>query len=91
MSPLLGISFCVSIQFATLESLKRYFHAQNAIHQRATSPLTSSSSPIPSHLSLLQLYVCGGVAGVANSFVSGPVEHIRLNVIASVNDVYVQV
>ena len=25
----------------------------------------------------LQLYVAGGVAGVANSIVSGPVEHIR--------------
>lgn len=66
LSPLLGIAFCVSIQFATLENMKRYFHSVNDLDGHGHLPLSAT-----------QLYVAGGVAGVANSFVSGPVEHIR--------------
>ena len=61
MSPLVGIAFCVSIQFATLEEMKRVF-----------TQLNGGQSVSPS-----QFYLAGGIAGVANSVVSGPVEHIR--------------
>ena len=63
LSPLAGIGLCVSIQFATVEHMKRYLHSTNA---SASDPLT-----------LGQLFVAGSAAGIANSVVSGPVEHIR--------------
>ncbi|KAI9183566.1 Mitochondrial carrier protein ymc2 [Blastocladiella emersonii ATCC 22665] len=62
VTPLLGIGACVSIQFAVLENMKRRFAASNG----------GSTD-----LSLAQLYMAGAVSGVANSAVSGPVEHIR--------------
>lgn len=65
LSPLMGIAFCVSIQFATLEEIKRYFRARNSV-------LGSGSDLTPG-----QFYVAGALAGVANSIVSCPVEHIR--------------
>lgn len=61
LSPLAGIAFCVSIQFAALGQMKRTFSRWNQ----------------GGELTPLQFYLSGGVAGVANSFVSGPVEHIR--------------
>ncbi|KAJ1985105.1 Mitochondrial carrier protein ymc2 [Dimargaris cristalligena] len=64
-TPLVGVGLCVSIQFLVLEHMKRTFAQHNA----------ASTTPAP--LSLTQLYVAGATAGVANSVVSGPVEHIR--------------
>ena len=61
LSPLMGIAFCTSIQFSTLEEMKRRFKTMNG-----------SDSITPG-----QFYVAGAVAGLANSVVSGPVEHIR--------------
>jgi solute carrier family 25 carnitine/acylcarnitine transporter 20/29 len=61
LSPLAGIAFCVSIQFAALGQMKRTFAKWNG----------------SGDLTPLQFYLSGGVAGVANSLVSGPVEHIR--------------
>lgn len=63
LTPLLGIGACVSIQFAALESAKRYFRGNNAPGQE---------------LSLPELCAAGAFAGVANTIVSGPVEHIRI-------------
>ncbi|KAI8332778.1 mitochondrial carrier domain-containing protein [Blakeslea trispora] len=62
MTPLVGIGACVSIQFVVLEAMKRHFNSKNSIQ---------------GHLSNSQLYLAGAASGVANSFVSGPVEHIR--------------
>ncbi|ORZ35139.1 putative YMC1-protein of the mitochondrial carrier family [Catenaria anguillulae PL171] len=62
VTPLLGIGACVSIQFATLEHVKRHFTRSNG----------GSAD-----LSTAQLYLAGAASGVANSIVSGPVEHIR--------------
>ncbi|KAJ3351748.1 Mitochondrial carrier protein ymc2 [Allomyces javanicus] len=62
VTPLVGIGACVSIQFATLEHVKRLFTKQN------------NGNP---NLTLSQLYMAGAASGVANSIVSGPVEHIR--------------
>ncbi|KAF5351708.1 hypothetical protein D9756_007651 [Leucocoprinus leucothites] len=70
LTPLMGIGLCVSIQFGALEYTKRFFARQN-IAQGAGGEggktLTGS-----------QLFSAGVAAGVANGFVSGPVEHIRI-------------
>jgi len=63
LSPLAGVGLCVSIQFAAVEQMKAFFAARN---RSPSDPLTWS-----------QHYLCGAVAGVANSIVSGPVEQIR--------------
>ncbi|KAG0139597.1 hypothetical protein CROQUDRAFT_726517 [Cronartium quercuum f. sp. fusiforme G11] len=64
--PLMGIGACVSLQFVCLEAFKRSFRRQN---------LSNGSSE---QLTIGQLYLSGGGAGIANSVVSGPVEHIRI-------------
>jgi len=67
LTPLLGIGLCVSIQFAGLEYSKRIFAARNIASGKGDGPLTGS-----------QYFVSGVIAGLANSVVSGPVEHIRI-------------
>lgn len=62
MSPLVGVGACVSIQFAANEACKRVFRK---IQKK-------------DNLSLLTLSSCGGIAGLINSVVSIPVEHIRI-------------
>lgn len=70
MSPLVGIGACVSIQFGALEYTKRYFTARNQ--------LAGTGGPDGRLLNGSQLVFAGVVAGLANSVVSGPVEHIRI-------------
>jgi solute carrier family 25 (mitochondrial carnitine/acylcarnitine transporter), member 20/29 len=65
LAPLMGIGACVSIQFGALETAKRFFLRRNQTQGRNA-------------LSNVQLAMSGSVAGVANGFVSGPVEHIRI-------------
>ena len=62
--PLLGVGLCVAIQFAAVEQAKSFFTTRNA--DGSVVPLTWS-----------QHYMSGAFAGVANSVVSGPVEHLR--------------
>ncbi|PLW13083.1 hypothetical protein PCANC_05731 [Puccinia coronata f. sp. avenae] len=64
--PLIGIGACVSIQFGCLEASKRAFKKRN------------EANGSQSDLSLGQLYLSGSAAGVGNSIISGPVEHIRI-------------
>lgn len=59
--PFLGAGLSVAIQFFTFHSLRQVFEDRNHGKQL----------PLP------QTYLCGGVAGIANSFVSSPAEHIR--------------
>ncbi|KAJ1799279.1 Mitochondrial carrier protein ymc2 [Coemansia sp. RSA 2399] len=66
-TPLIGVGLCVSIQFLVVEHMKRTFGQMN------NTP--KGQSPV---LSAPQLYMAGAAAGVANSVVSGPVEHIRV-------------
>ncbi|KAG0052497.1 Mitochondrial carrier protein ymc2 [Linnemannia elongata] len=63
-TPLVGVGACVSIQFVTLEAMKRYYNDLNG--PSANGFLTNS-----------QLYLAGAASGITNSVVSGPVEHIR--------------
>lgn len=72
LTPLLGIGVCVSIQFGALEYAKRVC-AQRNIDQRVVS-----AGPDGKLLTPTQLVASGAFAGIANGFVSGPVEHIRI-------------
>lgn len=68
LSPLVGIGACVSIQFGVNEACKRIlknYQKENNI-------------PNPNKLTLLQLSTCGAIAGLVNSVVAIPVEHIRI-------------
>ncbi|KDQ55687.1 hypothetical protein JAAARDRAFT_37096 [Jaapia argillacea MUCL 33604] len=68
--PLVGIGACVSIQFGVLEYTKRVFASQNVDN--------GVGGPDGKLLSNGQLYLAGVFAGVGNSVVSGPVEHLRI-------------
>ncbi|KAK4054313.1 Mitochondrial carrier protein ymc2 [Microbotryomycetes sp. JL221] len=68
--PLVGIGACVSLQFAFLQAAKRHFERSNLT--KSTTGLT------PDQLSPTQLYASGAIAGLGNSVVSGPVEHVRI-------------
>ncbi|ELU39294.1 carrier protein [Rhizoctonia solani AG-1 IA] len=70
LTPLLGIGLCVSIQFAALEGVKRAFADMNRKN--------GIGGPDGMLLSGGQLLFAGAAAGLANSVVSGPVEHIRI-------------
>lgn len=69
LTPLLGIGACVSIQFGGFHAARRYFEQQNTLRHGA-SPGAS--------LSYGQYYAAGAFAGVANSVISGPIEHVRI-------------
>ncbi|KAI8873719.1 mitochondrial carrier [Ramicandelaber brevisporus] len=69
--PLLGVGACVSIQFASLQFMKRHFARQNTITGE-----NGTKTVLPFTVS--QLYLAGAASGVANSVISGPVEHVRI-------------
>ncbi|KAL8635624.1 MAG: hypothetical protein Q9228_006903, partial [Teloschistes exilis] len=56
----------VSVQFGGFHYARRQFEASNALR---------SSSPA---LSYTQLFASGAFAGLSNSFLSGPIEHVRI-------------
>ena len=66
LTPLLGIGACVSIQFGAFHQARRWFAAAN--QSRGLAP----------GLSYGQYYAAGAFAGVANSVISGPIEHVRI-------------
>ncbi|KAI4109011.1 MAG: hypothetical protein L6R37_000729 [Teloschistes peruensis] len=66
LTPLVGIGACVSVQFGSFHYARRQFEASNALR---------SSSPA---LSYTQLFASGAFAGLSNSFLSGPIEHVRI-------------
>ncbi|KAI1756202.1 mitochondrial carrier domain-containing protein [Xylaria castorea] len=74
LTPLLGIGACVSIQFGAFGYAKRYFETANA----ARSSLPSGVLEKKKDLSYGQYYAAGAFAGVANSVISGPIEHVRI-------------
>jgi solute carrier family 25 carnitine/acylcarnitine transporter 20/29 len=66
LTPLLGIGACVSVQFGAFHAARRWFEERNA----ATSK--------PLQLGYGQYYAAGAFAGLANSAISGPIEHVRI-------------
>ncbi|KAI1080951.1 mitochondrial carrier [Whalleya microplaca] len=71
LTPLLGIGACVSIQFGAFGWARRYFEAANAA-------LPNGGGSSSKDLSYGQYYAAGAFAGVANSVISGPIEHVRI-------------
>ncbi len=67
LTPLIGVGACVSIQFFTLEYVKRWF---TSVNER-----TGQSNP--NQLTGKQLFLAGAASGLTNSVVAGPVEHVR--------------
>ncbi|KAI2603418.1 mitochondrial carrier [Hypoxylon fragiforme] len=72
LTPLIGIGACVSIQFGAFGYARRYFEAANQANAG------SSSSSLAKDLSYGQYFAAGAFAGVANSVISGPIEHVRI-------------
>ncbi|KAL8936923.1 MAG: hypothetical protein Q9216_004682 [Gyalolechia sp. 2 TL-2023] len=66
LTPLIGIGACVSVQFGGFHYARRQFEARNTLKGQ------------PPALSYSQLYASGAFAGLANSFLSGPIEHVRI-------------
>ncbi|KKA26985.1 hypothetical protein TD95_000521 [Thielaviopsis punctulata] len=66
LTPLLGIGACVSVQFGGFHQARRWFEQRNA------------AAGQPSTLTYPQYYAAGAFAGVANSVISGPIEHVRI-------------
>jgi solute carrier family 25 carnitine/acylcarnitine transporter 20/29 len=68
LTPLIGIGACVSVQFGAFHEARRRFEAYNA----SKNPLQSPGLSYP------QYYAAGAFAGIANSVISGPIEHVRI-------------
>jgi solute carrier family 25 carnitine/acylcarnitine transporter 20/29 len=66
LTPLIGIGACVSVQFAGFNYARRAFEAQNTARHGS------------SQLSYSQYYASGAFAGIANTVLSSPIEHIRI-------------
>ncbi|KAK4192190.1 mitochondrial carrier domain-containing protein [Podospora australis] len=71
LTPLLGIGACVSIQFGAFHSARRWLEQRNASRDKTFIPGVSQ-------LSYGQYYAAGAFAGIANSVISGPIEHVRI-------------
>jgi solute carrier family 25 carnitine/acylcarnitine transporter 20/29 len=67
LTPLIGIGACVSVQFGAFHEARRRFEARN-----------TAKNPLSPGLSYGQYYAAGAFAGVANSVISGPIEHVRI-------------
>jgi solute carrier family 25 carnitine/acylcarnitine transporter 20/29 len=67
LTPLIGIGACVSVQFGAFHEARRRFEAANL-----------KRNPLSPGLSYSQYYLAGAFAGVANSVISGPIEHVRI-------------
>lgn len=66
LTPLVGIGACVSVQFGGFHYARRQFEANNKSKGRDAA------------LSYSQYYAAGAFAGVANTVLSSPIEHIRI-------------
>ncbi|CCE61442.1 hypothetical protein TPHA_0A03660 [Tetrapisispora phaffii CBS 4417] len=68
LTPLIGVGACVSVQFGVNEYMKRLLKTYNKTYKGIDSKI----------LSLPQYYACGLTGGLVNSFLSSPIEHIRI-------------
>lgn len=66
LTPLIGIGACVSVQFGAFHKARRWFEDRNRAAGR------------PGDLTYPEYAAAGAFAGVANSVLSGPIEHIRI-------------
>ncbi|KAK3321575.1 mitochondrial carrier domain-containing protein [Apodospora peruviana] len=75
LTPLLGIGACVSIQFGAFHSARRFLEQRRV---ESASHTTSPFIPGVHNLGYGEYYAAGAFAGVANSVISGPIEHVRI-------------
>ncbi|KAI9797974.1 MAG: hypothetical protein M1833_005030 [Piccolia ochrophora] len=68
LTPLIGIGACVSVQFGAFHYARRRFETRNAL----------ASPHGPPTLSYTQYYLAGAFAGLTNTALSSPIEHIRI-------------
>jgi solute carrier family 25 carnitine/acylcarnitine transporter 20/29 len=66
LTPLIGIGACVSVQFGGFHYARRAFEARN------------KEKGGEAQLSYSQYYAAGAFAGIANTVLSSPIEHIRI-------------
>lgn len=71
LTPLIGIGACVSVQFGGFHYARRAFEARNA--KNSSNPLAEAQP-----LSYTQYYASGAFAGIANTILSSPIEHVRI-------------
>ncbi|KAG9661500.1 hypothetical protein KCU85_g3550, partial [Aureobasidium melanogenum] len=71
LTPLIGIGACVSVQFGAFHYARRTFERQNAAKN-------GGILETPQPLSYGQYYAAGAFAGIANTLMSSPIEHIRI-------------
>jgi solute carrier family 25 carnitine/acylcarnitine transporter 20/29 len=75
LTPLIGIGACVSVQFAAFNYAKRAFEAVNSAPRiQSLDILSSEAKP----LAYSQYYLAGAFAGITNTVLSSPIEHIRI-------------
>ncbi|OAX79650.1 hypothetical protein ACJ72_06027 [Emergomyces africanus] len=67
LTPLIGIGACVSVQFGAFHEARRRLEELNA-----------KKNPLNTSLSYSQYYMAGAFAGITNSLISGPIEHVRI-------------
>lgn len=75
LTPLIGIGACVSVQFGAFNYARRAFEAQNASAQKKSIGELEKN---PQPLNYTQYYLAGAFAGIANTVLSAPIEHIRI-------------
>ncbi|KAJ8607633.1 hypothetical protein MRB53_040152 [Persea americana] len=78
LTPLIGIGACVSVQFGAFNYAKRAFEAQNAASATTLDKAKAALSSQSQDLSYTQYYLSGAFAGVANTLLSSPIEHVRI-------------
>lgn len=67
LTPLIGIGACVSVQFGAFHEARRRFETHNKKHNPERTDLTYG-----------QYYLAGAAAGIANTVLSSPIEHVRI-------------
>ncbi|KAL2163478.1 hypothetical protein VTH06DRAFT_5536 [Thermothelomyces fergusii] len=73
LTPLLGIGACVSIQFGAFHAARRW------LEQRKAGPSGSAGAGAGAvRLGYGEYYAAGAFAGVANTVLSSPIEHVRI-------------
>ncbi|GAB7363358.1 hypothetical protein MBLNU230_g3638t1 [Neophaeotheca triangularis] len=75
LTPLIGIGACVSVQFGAFNYAKRAFEASNAAKLGITAEQLDDQ---PQPLYYSQYYAAGAFAGISNTLLSSPIEHIRI-------------
>ncbi|PWY76270.1 mitochondrial carrier [Aspergillus heteromorphus CBS 117.55] len=66
LTPLIGIGACVSVQFGAFHEARRRLEQLN------------KKKYADSTLSYTQYFMAGSIAGLTNSVLSGPIEHVRI-------------